>query len=63
VSHDLSRKRFLARILGFSAAGALAPRSVTPAIVAAANNKADGPTVPFRIRPQLRAIARRDGAA
>ncbi len=50
-------------MLGFSAAGALVPRSLTPASVVALNNKVDGPAVPFRIRPQARAIARRGGAA
>jgi hypothetical protein len=63
VSHDLSRKRFLTRNLGFSAAGALATRPVAPAIAAASKTKADGPAVAFRFRPQARAIARRDGTA
>jgi len=63
VSHDPSRKRFLARILGFAAAGALAPGSVARAVAPASTNKADGAAVAFRLRSEPRAVARRGGAA
>jgi hypothetical protein len=63
VSHDPSRKRFLARMLGFAAVGALAPRAVAEAAAGPRTNKADGNAVAFRLRPQARAVARRGGAA
>jgi hypothetical protein len=60
-SHDPLRKRFLARVLGLAALGAVAPGALAAA--AAPTNKADGKAVAFRIRPQPRAVARGDGAA
>ncbi|MGA2017022.1 MAG: hypothetical protein ABSH26_08695 [Opitutaceae bacterium] len=63
MSHDPSRKHFLARILGFAAAGALAPRSVARAVAPAPDNKAGGPAAPFLLRREPRAVARRGGAA
>jgi hypothetical protein len=60
VSHNHSRKHFLARILGFAAAGALAPGAAIRA-AAAPTNKADGPAVAFRLRREPRAVARRGG--
>ena len=50
-------------MLGFGALGALAPRAVAGAAAPAKTNKADGKSVAFRLRPQPRAVARRDGTA
>ena len=61
--HDQSRKRFLAKMLGFAAAGALAPRSALEAVAPAPGNKADGNAVAFRLQTQPRAVARRGGSA
>jgi hypothetical protein len=59
VSHDPSRKRFLAKMLGLVAMGALAPRAVARAAVPASTNKEGGRAATFRVRPQPRAVARR----
>ena len=50
-------------MLGFAAVGALAPGRVAAGAVTASTNKADGRAVPFQLRPQPRAVARRGGAA
>jgi hypothetical protein len=50
-------------MLGFAAAGALAPAAVAKALVPASTNKADGNAAAFRTRPQPRAVARGAGAA
>jgi len=63
VSNDSSRKHFLARVLGFAAAGALAPGAVAGAVAPRAANKADGRAAAFQVRPESRAVARRGGAA
>jgi hypothetical protein len=62
VSHDPTRKRFLARVLGL-AAGSLVPGTLARAMIPALSNKEDGKPVAFRVRPQPRAVARVDGAA
>jgi hypothetical protein len=59
VSHDPSRKSFLAKMIGLGAAVGLAPRLVARAAVtpAAADTPATKPAVV--VRPDARAVARR----
>jgi hypothetical protein len=61
VSHDPTRKHFLAKMLGLAALGAVAPRAAVRSAVTAATNKEDGKAVAFRLRPQPRAVARLRG--
>jgi len=63
VSHDPTRKRFLAKVLGLATVGAFAPGAVASALVPASTNQVTGPAVAFQLRPQPRAVARREGAA
>jgi len=61
VSQDHSRKQFLGRLLGITAVAAVATRAAAklarpvPASAAAA--------IPFQVRAETRAVARRDGAS
>jgi hypothetical protein len=57
VSQETSRKRFLAKVLGLAAFGAVAREAAAPAPA----NKADGKSVAFRLAPQPRAVARTRG--
>jgi hypothetical protein len=59
VSHDPSRKRFLTKMLGLAAVGALAPKAVAKALAPESTQVQGGKTVGFSIRPQPRAVARR----
>jgi len=61
VSQDTSRKRFLAKMLGFAAAGAVAPSAVARSVALATTNKEDGGSVAFRLSPDPRAVARARG--
>jgi hypothetical protein len=63
VSHDPTRKDFLAKVLGLATVGVLAPKAVASALTPAPQNKADGKSVAFRLRPQPLAVARRQGTA
>ncbi|HEY4990217.1 MAG TPA: hypothetical protein VII09_10440 [Opitutaceae bacterium] len=50
-------------MLGLATVGAVAPAAVAKAIVPVSTNKGDGRSAAFRLQPQPRAVARRDGAA
>ena len=59
VSHDPSRKRFFAKLLGATAALAVVPKflaKTAPVVTPAA------PAVPVNLRPEPRAVARRAGS-
>jgi hypothetical protein len=60
VSHDPTRKSFLAKLIGLVAIAGLAPRALAKA---AATETASSPTprvLPFTVRPDARAVARRE---
>jgi hypothetical protein len=63
VTKDTTRKSFLARVLGLAAVGALAPRTVARAVIAEPVRPKAAKKAAFRIQPQERAVARRDGSA
>jgi hypothetical protein len=61
VSHDHSRKQFLASLLGLTAVAAVVAKvSAKPGEVAPVSPAAG---VPIKIRSDDRSVARRDGAA
>jgi hypothetical protein len=62
VSHDPSRKRFLARLLGAAASMGLVSRAVASSAPAAVVPSAAGRVSPVVLRPETRAVARRAGA-
>jgi len=62
VSHDPSRKRFIARVLGLAAVSAVAPGTVAGAIAREPKGVAEGKPAAFRLIPQPRAVARRQGS-
>ncbi len=63
MTNDTSRKQFLAKVLGLATVGMIAPGAVAKAIVPQKGGKAAGKQVAFRLQPQDRAIARREGPA
>jgi hypothetical protein len=60
VSQAPTRKQFLAKLVGLSAAAVAAPRLVS-AVASSSSKSSASPTVSFQVRPQPRAVARRDG--
>ncbi len=60
--HDPSLERFLNKVPGIAAQGAVISGAVAAA-VSSPTNKADGVAVPFPTRPQPLAVARQGGAA
>lgn len=63
VSHDPSRKQFFAKLLGTAAALSVAPQLMAKSSgTATAAAGAPAPASPLSIRPDVRAVARRDGS-
>jgi hypothetical protein len=60
VSMELSRKRFFAKLLGLAALGGLAPRRAAGIVTDQTTAPAGRPGKSWTLRPEPRAIARRD---
>lgn len=63
MTQDTSRKTFLTKVLGLATVGALASRGVAKALVKGPVDKEASKTAAYTLKPQARAVARRDGAA
>jgi hypothetical protein len=59
VSHDPSRKSFLAKLIGFIAVAGVAPRVVAKSAVSVTPADRPAPVSPFTVRPDDRAVPRR----
>jgi hypothetical protein len=59
VSHDPSRKSFLAKLVGLVAVAGFAPRAVAKLSVSAPSKSSNTPVSPFSLQPDVRAVARR----
>jgi len=62
VSHDPSRKSFLAKLIGFIAVAGLAPRVVAKSTLSVEPTNQPAPVLPFTLRTDARAVARRADA-
>jgi len=59
VSHDPSRKTFLAKLIGFAAVAGFAPRVLAKVPGSTVSTQPATPVSPFTLRPDSRAVARR----
>jgi hypothetical protein len=62
VSHDPTRKSFLAKLIGLVAIAGLAPRALAKSAVTTPASNTASPVLPFTLRPDARAVARREDA-
>ncbi len=62
VSHDPSRKSFLGKLFALAAFAGVAPRLLAKTVSRGAASEADAPAAPksFSLRPDSRAVARRN---
>jgi hypothetical protein len=63
VTQETTRKSFLTKVLGLATVGALAPRVVAKSVVPGLGAGAAPKKAAFKIEPQARAVARREGSA
>jgi hypothetical protein len=59
VSHDPSRKQFLAKLLGVTAAVGVAPKLLAGSVSTPVAPAAQPAPLPFQLRPEARAVSRR----
>jgi len=62
VSHDPTRKSFLAKLIGLVAIAGLAPRALAKSAATASAPETGSPVSRIALRPDARAVARRPDA-